>query len=313
MTPTYDYYKMIRLNARLTAFFFIFWLSAAVSWAQPQPPAMPVEAVTAEQLPNPDMPVVVELYSSQACIFCPQADRLFAEIAALPNVIGIACHVDYFDVGEGALSQPFCTRRQRWYMHAMRAGPLYTPQIIMNGHLDAIGYKFDEVVATLHKAGTGTVGRLPIERVDEDGFALTIPDDYAEQAPEGYHLNVFVLRVPQDLVITGGAYRGQPARYVRVAAALETMVLQRHETGRVRMEVTSAAGHEGLVALLQDAQSGLVYAAGTYQFDPPAIENGHDQATDGPDEDAFNGDAFNDAVNERRDDEAAANGDAGQD
>ena len=61
--------------------------------------ALPVPAVEQEQIPRlGKAPVVVELFSSQACVFCPRADRLFADLLKQDNVIGLACHVDYFDV-----------------------------------------------------------------------------------------------------------------------------------------------------------------------------------------------------------------------
>ena len=43
-----------------------------------------------------DKPVVVELFSTQGCMFCPVADRLFTDLRnRVPNVIGLSCHVDY--------------------------------------------------------------------------------------------------------------------------------------------------------------------------------------------------------------------------
>ena len=38
---------------------------------------------------------VVELFSSQACDSCPQADRLLGEIGGAPGVLAMTFHVDY--------------------------------------------------------------------------------------------------------------------------------------------------------------------------------------------------------------------------
>ena len=40
---------------------------------------------------------VLELFTSQGCSSCPEADARLHELAATPDVIGLAYHVDYWD------------------------------------------------------------------------------------------------------------------------------------------------------------------------------------------------------------------------
>ncbi|MBL4558820.1 MAG: DUF1223 domain-containing protein [Rhodobacteraceae bacterium] len=42
-------------------------------------------------------PILLELFTSQGCSSCPPADALLRRLAADPDVIAIALHVDYWD------------------------------------------------------------------------------------------------------------------------------------------------------------------------------------------------------------------------
>lgn len=80
-------------------------------------------------------PVVVELYTSQGCSSCPPADDFLAELAARPDVIPLALHVDYWDyIGwEDSFAQPRFTARQKAYARAVKSRTIYTPQMIVDG------------------------------------------------------------------------------------------------------------------------------------------------------------------------------------
>ena len=40
---------------------------------------------------------VLELFTSQGCSSCPQADALLEQLSQRPDIIGLAYHVDYWD------------------------------------------------------------------------------------------------------------------------------------------------------------------------------------------------------------------------
>ena len=62
---------------------------------------------------------VVELYTSQGCSSCPPADAYLRRLAANPDVIALALHVDYWDyIGwSDHFAQPYFTDRQTAYAH----------------------------------------------------------------------------------------------------------------------------------------------------------------------------------------------------
>jgi hypothetical protein len=102
-----------------------------------------------------ERPVVVELFTSQGCSSCPPADALLRELAARPGVLALGYHIDYWD-GPGwkdPLSSPAATARQRAYAREFRHdGQIYTPQLVVEGSDEMVGYDRDAVAAALHAA-----------------------------------------------------------------------------------------------------------------------------------------------------------------
>jgi hypothetical protein len=86
-------------------------------------------------------PVVVELFTSQGCSSCPPADRLLGEIKGRPGVIALSLHVDYWDyIGwEDPYGKARHTDRQRAYKRRLGLDYVYTPQIVVDGRLQAVG------------------------------------------------------------------------------------------------------------------------------------------------------------------------------
>jgi hypothetical protein len=80
-------------------------------------------------------PVVVELFTSQGCASCPNADRLMTQLADRPDVLPLALHVDYWDYlgWKDTLADPQYTRRQKAYARARGTRMIYTPQMVVSG------------------------------------------------------------------------------------------------------------------------------------------------------------------------------------
>jgi len=81
------------------------------------------------------VPVVVELYTSEGCSSCPPADRWLSTLKDKPGVLAAAFHVDYWDrLGwKDRFASPRYTERQALLQAAAGARYSYTPQVIVNG------------------------------------------------------------------------------------------------------------------------------------------------------------------------------------
>ena len=169
-----------------------------------------------------DQPVVVELFTSQGCSYCPPADAYLNELAKQPNVIALAWHVDYWDyIGwKDSFANPAFTERQRAYAHAQKQRMIYTPQLIINGVENMMGKIHDEVSASIRKVTVQkAVMKLSSSRA---GAAYTVTLSASHR--HGTY-DVQLVRVsPINIVkILGGENAGKTVTYVNVVTDLRSL------------------------------------------------------------------------------------------
>jgi hypothetical protein len=91
-------------------------------------------------------PVVVELFTSEACSSCPPADALLTKLNQQHEVNGaevivLGEHVDYFNhLGwTDRFSSAKFTQRQNDYANKFHLPSSYTPQMVIDGSFEALG------------------------------------------------------------------------------------------------------------------------------------------------------------------------------
>ena len=127
---------------------------------------------------------VNELYTSQGCSSCPPADKLLADLAADPSLVAISIPIDYWDYlgWRDTLADPRNTARQKAYAHARGDGQIYTPQVVVNGTLHAVGsdkIAIEHAIAESRRTGSAPV--LPV-MLSLSGGQLTIAIDADKEA-----------------------------------------------------------------------------------------------------------------------------------
>jgi hypothetical protein len=99
-------------------------------------------------------PVVVELYTAQGCSSCASADRLAGQLAARKGVLALTLAVDYWDYlgWNDTFARPEFAARQRAYAQKMGMREVYTPQVVIDGRLQASGANPARIEALIKQA-----------------------------------------------------------------------------------------------------------------------------------------------------------------
>lgn len=113
---------------------------------------MIVPAAAAEVRDHPK--AVVELFTSQGCDSCPQADARLNELGKRPDVIALAYHVDYWDyIGwKDTFGTAANSERQKSYAQSWGTSRIYTPELVVNGAKGVIASHEDDVSRALGAA-----------------------------------------------------------------------------------------------------------------------------------------------------------------
>lgn len=128
-------------------------------------------------------PAVVELFTSQSCYSCPPAEALLGELAGRGDLIALELHVDYWDdlvygsAGrwKDVFSSPAFTARQRRYAARIRNGGVYTPQIVVDGVVQAVGSRRGRVLRLVERSARIVKPVLvSVQAAPEGGFTVTL-------------------------------------------------------------------------------------------------------------------------------------------
>jgi len=230
--------------------------------AEKQIVAVPV----GENTPSPIVaPIVVELFSSQACVFCPKADALLAELSRQENLIALDCHVDYFDVKTGALSLPFCSSRQSMYEASLRAGPKYTPQMVINGRYNAVGYRRDEALKALERAAKDHIVPAKIVPVaDSTLFELQLASLEDGDGPETMKIWLIVFDQPHEIKVAEGGNSGKDIVYEHIVSNAGLLGEWDGSQHSVHFDAKLSEQAKGFAVLVQDQKTGRIVAASQY-------------------------------------------------
>ncbi|HZY69131.1 MAG TPA: DUF1223 domain-containing protein [Devosia sp.] len=199
---------------------------------------------------------VVELFTSQGCSSCPEADAKFAELDARPDLIALAWHVDYWDyIG---WSDTFGTEansdRQRAYAESWGSSRIYTPQLIVNGLKGVVGSRDSEVEGALAEAKLA----LPIG-VEIKGDMLKVSVS-AQPGTGPAMVWLVTYRDRASVTIERGENAGQTIEYRQIVTGKQMLgAWEGSERTVLKLPLSelSANGSNGAVILVQTDKDGL--------------------------------------------------------
>ena len=210
-------------------------------------------------------PVVVELFTSQGCSSCPPADAFLTELRAMPGVIALTYHVDYWDYlgWKDTLGGPEFSQRQYDYAKARGDMDVYTPQMIVNGEHHFVGSQKDKVRAALEEAQRQTfpigLALLEGERdiAIEIGAGAVVGDATLWVLPLAPRMSVKILK---------GEIAGREIEYHNVVRKILPAGMWTGKPERITLPKAGVFPPEctGCVALLQKGKVGPVLGAAVW-------------------------------------------------
>lgn len=128
--------------------------------------------------------IVLELFTSEGCSSCPPADALLSQLTKQRHstnveLILLGEHVEYWN-GQGwtdRFSAPTFTQRQYEYIRQLHLATAYTPQVIIDGHLQTVGGNAPAIKVKLAEAArTPKPATVALQFVGSDQLQVTVTD-----------------------------------------------------------------------------------------------------------------------------------------
>ena len=171
-----------------------------------------------------ESPAVIELFTSQGCSSCPPADALLQKLAREPGVTALSLPVDYWDyIGwKDTFASSANTARQKAYAAARGDNHVYTPQVVVNGLMHAVGSDNLEI-ATARQLSHGDKGALkvPLTFAEEGGKWVARAGGAVEGSAKWGGLWLFQVTKSRKVAIGRGENSGHAVTYTNIVRSMK--------------------------------------------------------------------------------------------
>ncbi|MBX7481769.1 DUF1223 domain-containing protein [Qipengyuania qiaonensis] len=212
--------------------------------------------------PDPDAPVLVELFTSQGCSSCPPADALAKRLAREKGVVVISRPVTYWDrLGwKDTLAREDNTQLQRAYALRGLAGNngVYTPQIVVDGRRGTVGSNETQVRQMIGYERAAKAA-IAIRRQDDGSLVVGL----AGAAPNGAELVLVALRSHVTVRILSGENGRRAIGYTNVLVDEQRVIDWAGGKAGVRIAASDMAVPQAdrFALVLREKDAGEVLAA----------------------------------------------------
>jgi len=223
-------------------------------------------------------PVLVELFTSEACSSCPPADALLAQLDRQQSIPGawaivLSEHVTYWnDLGwKDPFSKPELTERQRRFGDQLRTEGPYTPQMVVNGHWEFVGSNADALSKAVQEAAAEERLHPPVNiridhlQIDRNALHATVETG----SGQGGKLFAVLAADTASTRVMRGENAGKSLSHVAVVRSLEELGASPKD---YRLELPLPADTPEklrLILFLQDGKTGRVLGSTEIIFNRP--------------------------------------------
>jgi hypothetical protein len=202
-------------------------------------------------------PVLVELYTAQGCGACVAANAHLAKLADDPGVLVLTFPVDYWDYLGWAdtFAKPQFAERQKAYVAKLDLREPYTPQVVVDGRVQASGVKTDRVDKLVREAARDR--RYPPDmRFLDRGRRVAVGSG---RAPRG-GAEVWMIRYDpreQDVAVKSGDNKGQTVVQKNVVREIRRLGAWKGRPTRYRLPPPTEDGLRTVI-VVQAAHGGRI-------------------------------------------------------
>jgi hypothetical protein len=241
---------------------------ASLSGAAPAQAPTPETADAAPPGKATEAPkAVVELFTSQGCSSCPNADAVLGRLAERDDVIALSLSIDYWDYlgWKDTLANPKFSERQRAYAKTRGDGAIYTPQAIVNGLVHVNGADEQLIGRTIENTGKTVAGSLVPLRLSESKERLVVEAGPGQTGAQGKEATLWlaVLAAHVTVPISRGENQGKTVTYNNVVRDLMPIGMWNGKPMTVQLERHSfmRPGADRCAAFLQQGRAGPIVGA----------------------------------------------------
>jgi hypothetical protein len=235
----------------------------------------------------PRRAVVLELFTSEGCSSCPPADALLARLEEQQPVAGIEIvaleeHVDYWD--HQGWVDPFSsgqwTLRQQSYAAALSDHGVYTPELVVDGHIGFVGSHETEARRAIAAAQSQPAANIQLEpakseKRDHPSFKVTIASMQNPQAGDTVEVWLAITERGLHSAVTRGENAGEDLHHAPVVRWLHKVgAVDRNAppafSSQVEAKLDSNWNRANLraVAFVQEKRTRHILGAATVRIEP---------------------------------------------
>jgi hypothetical protein len=206
-----------------------------------------------------DPRAVIELFTSQGCSSCPPADKLIADLRNDPTLLVLSLPIDYWDYlgWKDTLALPGHAARQKAYSQMRGDREIYTPQVVVNGMVQALGSDRGEIEKAVTQSRHNVDAlKIPIRvAIADERVTVTLPNGSSDDAAG--ELWLCPLSRSVAVGIGRGENRGRTITYTNVVRRWVKLGTWsgKSETLSVPLDTIKAAGIDGFAIMLQAGNS----------------------------------------------------------